>query len=467
MSLVPPPVTAAPTAPGRLPVLGHLHHLARRRTRLEFMDSLRRHGTVVRIALGTSYAYVITDAEVTRTILVSRESKAFVKGGKFFDSLRMFLGADSLGTVSDMDDHRRHRRLVQPMFNRAYIDGQGDVVIRRVRDLVESWPEDQPLEICEEMDAITLAAFLAALFGTDLPAEVGTEFRRLVPVMMRGTLYHTLLPSWVTKIPLPAQRRYLACRTRLRELVDIAIDAHQTRLNGHPDGAESGLFTTLLTARDAESGQPLSRTYLQDEVITLLFGAAESSSITLMWTLYEITRNPEIERRLRDELDTVCGDRPLRYADVPRLVYLRCVLQEALRHYGSPWILTRTTTEPVILDGHPIPAGADVIFSPYLLQHDPEVFPNPHVFDPERWHPDHVRPIPRTSRSLAFGDGRHKCIGEQFAWAEIPIILATILRRWQLERTDDREVRPMADVAIRPGKLFMAPHGRPKQAPTR
>lgn len=449
------PALPAPTAPGRLPLLGHLHHFAKKDKRLEFMDSLRQQGKVVRIDLGPSSSYVITDHETTREVL--RQSKSFVKGGKFYDALRLFVGENAMGIVPDGEVHLRHRRLVQPMFNRAYIDSQGDAMMEAVRGVAESWAEGRPREISQELDALTMAAFLAALFGADMPAEVNEEFRRLVPVMMRGTIYHMFLPQWLAALPLPPQRRYEACRRRLRELVDVVIDGHRDRLERSGAGEASGLFTTLLTARDPQTGSPLSRSYLQDEAISLLFGASESSSVTLTWALYEITRNPDIERRVRDELDAVRGGRPLRYADLPRLVYMRCVIQEALRHYGSPWVVTRSTAEPVDVDGHRIPAGADIIISPYVIQHDPELFPDPHVFDPDRWHPDRASTIPASVKSIGFGHGARKCIGEQFAWIEIPIVLASVMQRWRLERSDDREVRPLADVAVRPGALFMTP----------
>lgn len=126
--------------------------------------------------------------------------------------------------------------------------------------------------------------------------------------------------------------------------------------------------------------------------------------------------------------------------------------------YGPAWLVTRTTTRPVTLDGHPIPEGADVVYSPYIHQHDPEVYNDPSAFDPDRWEPERAKSLNRSS-FLAFGDGRRKCIGEEFAWTELLIILATVLQRWRLTLTS-APPRPQAIVTVKPDKLSMTPHAR-------
>ncbi|WP_406728989.1 cytochrome P450 [Streptomyces sp. GD-15H] len=168
---------------------------------------------------------------------------------------------------------------------------------------------------------------------------------------------------------------------------------------------QAGLFDALLTAET-----PLSRQQLQDEAITLLTGAIETTGATLVRALYEISRNPGIERLLRDELALVCADRPLRHEELDRLAHARRVLQEAIRKHGPAWRVTRAASRDIELGGHRIPEGADVVWNPCLHQHDPEVFPAPDVFDPDRWAPD--RSQATRGSFLAFGDGRRVHRGE-------------------------------------------------------
>jgi cytochrome P450 len=467
--------TPTPTAPGGLPLIGHAHRLAR--DPLPFITSLRRHGGVVRIRLGPTPAYVVTDPALTRRVLVT-DAAHFAKGGKIFDALRLAFG-DGLATVADGDTHLRNRRLMQPMFNRAHIDTRVDAMIDEVRTMVDAWREGEPRDVFADMNDIALAAFVVALFGTDLPDHLQSEFTALMPPIMKGMIRQAILPPWITRLPLPANRAHGDRVSRLRALVDQAIDHHgrratrtsdapadasaeATKAAGCPHTAaqppgrsadEAGLFTTLMTAED-----PLTREQLQDEAITLLNGAIETTGTTLAWTLYELSRRPEIEKRLRDELTAACPDRPLRHDDLEHLPYARRVLQEAMRLYGPAWMVTRTTTCDTDLGGHRIPEGADIVWSPYLHQHDPDYFPDPEVFDPDRWTPDRA---PATRGSfLAFGDGRRKCIGENFAWTKLQIILATILQRWHRLELVSRPPRAQTAITVRPDVMTMAYHGR-------
>jgi pentalenene oxygenase len=446
-----------PTAPGALPLLGHAHRLAR--DPLPFITSLRRHGSVVRIRIGPTAAFVVTDPDLTRRVLVT-EAAHFAKGGRIIDALRVFFG-DGLATVADGDTHLRNRRLMQPMFNKAHIATRVDAMTDRIGSMVGAWPANERRDVFADMNDLALAAFLVALFGTDLPETLQAEFTALMPAVMKGTIRQTVLPGWATRLPLPANRAHAERVARLRTLIDLVIDHHDTAPTGasstdagtgqacpHAAPARAGLFTTLLTA-----DRPLTRRQLQDEAITLLTGAIETTGTTLAWTLYEISRHPDIERRLRDEVATVCGDRPLRHLDLERLPYARQVLQEAIRAYGPAWMVTRTATRDVELGGHRIPEGADVVWSPYLHQHDPSYFPDPDVFDPDRWDPG--RPQAARGAFLAFGDGRRKCIGENFAWSEMQIILATVLQHWPRIELVSRPPRPQAVVTVKPDSLTM------------
>ncbi|MGW6059343.1 cytochrome P450 [Streptomyces sp. NPDC055189] len=471
-----------PLAPGALPLIGH--GLQLKRQPLEFMNSLREHGPVVRIQLARTPAYVVTDPALTKEVLVT-DVESYAKGGRIIDALKVFFG-DGLATVADGDTHMKNRRLMQPMFNKAHIATRGDTMIEKVREIVEGWTEGAPRDTLADMTELTLAAFLTALFGADLPAHLQRDFIALMPPIMQGTIRQTLLPGWVTRLPLPANRAHAERVARLRHLIDQAIDHRTATLDSDPatldsapatpgsapatpDSApapeaacphaarqsDAGLFDTLLTAHDPETG-PLPRRQLQDEAITLLTGAIETTSTTLAWAFVEIEKNPEVARRIQDELDAVCGDRPVRQEDLDQLGYTRAVLQETMRMYGPAWLVTRTATRAVTLGGHSIPEGADVVYSPYLHQHDPAVFPEPERFDPDRWS---GRPDAATRGAfLAFGAGRRNCVGEAFAWTELLIILATVGQLWPRLALTSPEPKAQALVTVKPDGLTMTPH---------
>ncbi|MFJ9539664.1 cytochrome P450 [Streptomyces sp. NPDC101225] len=459
------PTTApvpTPTAPGGLPLVGHGLRLAR--DPLPFISSLRAHGSVVRIRIGPTPAYVVTDPALTRRVLVA-DAAHFTKGGRYNDALRVFLG-DGIATVADGDTHLRNRRLMQPMFNKAHIAEHGDAMIEQVRTMVGAWTAAEPRDVLADMNEITLAAFLVAVFGADLPAHLEGEFTALMPDIMKGTIRQVVLPPWMTRLPLPANRAHADRVARLRTLIDQAIDHRMDGTAPGPASADaasgagacpyaaeagrrrSGLFETLIGAEDQ-----LGRRQLQDETITLLAGSIETTGTTLAWALYEIAGNPAVERRLREELASVCGDRPLRHDDIDRLPYARRVLREAIRKYGVIWMVTRTAARDIVLGGHLIPEGADVMWSPYLHQHDSTRFPDPDSFDPDRWETDGAADT--RGSFLAFGDGRRKCIGENFAWVELQIVLATVLQAWPRFEVTSPPPRAQAVITVEPDALAM------------
>ncbi|MFD0327620.1 cytochrome P450 [Streptacidiphilus monticola] len=168
---------------------------------------------------------------------------------------------------------------------------------------------------------------------------------------------------------------------------------------------------------------------IRDELGSILFAGVETSATALTWALHEIAGDREVERRLLDELDSVLRGRAPSWEDVPRLPYLRQVLNETLRLHGVT-LLMRRAVEPVTVGGIDLPAGAEVAFSLYALQVDPRTFADPGRFDPDRWLPERAAELPRHA-FIPFGAGTRKCIGEGWAWTEMTIALATLLSRWR------------------------------------
>ncbi|WP_370219147.1 cytochrome P450 [Kitasatospora sp. GAS1066B] len=438
------PVTA-PRAIGGSLLLGHVAPLLRRP--LDFMDSLRRQGPVVRVLLGRLVVYVVTDAELTHEMLTS-QSRCFGKGGRLIEALSRFAG-NGLATVPDGEAHRTQRKLMQPMFNRPFIAARGDVMFDVARAAVASWAEGVPRELDEDMQELTLSVFLAALLGSEPPAEVRRRFQRVLPDVMAGTIRQTVLPAYLGRIPTPTQRRQQRGLVELRASISDLVDAHEHRRPAGDHGP-AGLLDVLL-------GAGMSRTQLEDEVITFVTTNGQASTATVLWALHEIGRSPDVHERLRAEVERAAPGRPLRGSDLPSLVYTRQVVQETMRLYGPAWLLTRTVNEATVLGGFSIPKGATAVFSPYILHRDPNVYPHPGRFDPDRWSPERVGSIPRTAYQ-PFGSGTRQCIGENFAWSEMIIILAEVAKQWTLTADPGVVPRMVPRVTIHPDRVVMTPH---------
>jgi pentalenene oxygenase len=208
----------------------------------------------------------------------------------------------------------------------------------------------------------------------------------------------------------------------------------------------------MLTARDEETGDGLSNEQVRDEVLTMLAAGTQTTATTIAWALHIMSVRNDIQDRAYAEIREVLGDRALVFEDLERLDYLRRLLTETLRLYPPAWLLSRRATVEVTLGGHVLPAGASILFSPYSLHRDPSVFPDPELFDPERWLPERAKEVPRPA-FIPFGAGNRQCLGEGFAWVEATVVLSIILRRWRIRPVAGQTIRKVALATLVPSRL--------------
>jgi cytochrome P450 len=429
---------AVPTAPGRLPLLGHAVQLAT--GRLRFLQSLRDHGDLVRIYLGTRPAYVVNSPELLRGVLLTDAAK-FDKG-RFFEKMRPVLGTGIL--TCDTDVHRRQRSLVQPAFHHERIRRYVDIMSRLAGQAVGSWRQDQVVEFDKEMHAVALDIVATSLFSSKIGEEAVRETQRLFPYISHSVARRTLSPfPWLERLPTADNRRYAAAVQRLWQVIDEVIAAYRAQGVDHGD-----LLSMLLASQDSETGDGLTDREVRDESVTLMGAGTETSSNSLCWLFHEFDRNPDVQDRVRDEIERVIGDRPVRYDDVKALTYTQNVISETLRLHSPIWFLMRRVIGEIELGGVRMEPGTQLLFSPTALHRDPEVYTDPLRFDPDRWESEQPK-----LAFLPFGMGPRKCIGDIFARTEMAVITATILRRWRLEA-----VGPMREVcsgSLHPAELPM------------
>jgi cytochrome P450 len=404
-------------ARGALPVLGHALRFIR--DSRGFLSTLAGAGDLVWIRLGRSRALVVCDPELTRRVLVN--DRVFEKGGPFVDRLREFIG-ESVSTCPRAE-HRRQRRLMQPAFHHSRLAGYAKLMGEQIADVISDWRDGQVLDVYASMQDITTRITARTLFASPASGAVVDDARDALNEIVAGAGRRMLLPPSLAKLPTPGKRRYDRARTRIRELTDALIADYRGAGVDHHD-----LMSMLLGATD-DSGGSWSEQEISDQVVTLFLGGVETVASTVGWALCLLAQDPEIQERLHREVAAASGDRAPAYEDLPRLVLCRNVIMEALRIYPPGWLLTRRTAAGCELGGHAIPAGTDVIYSPYLLQHRADLFPDPERFDPDRW--DGHRPG-RSPAFIPFGDGPRKCIGDTLTMVEAPLILASVVARWRL-----------------------------------
>ena len=219
----------------------------------------------------------------------------------------------------------------------------------------------------------------------------------------------------------------------------------------------------LLASRDEQadaSGQRdgMSDEQIRDEVLTIFLAGYETVANGLTWTWYLLSQNPEVEARLHAELDTVLGTGQERrlptLADYPNLRYTEQVFAETMRLYPPAWAMGRMSTRPVELGPYRIPPGAHFFFSQYMMGRDPQYFPDPLRFDPDRFTPEAKAARPKFTY-FPFGAGNRQCIGESFAWMEGVFSITTLAQRWRMSYLGDAPPVPQAKITLRPRDLLM------------
>lgn len=438
-----PPITP-PIARGRLPIIGHLASLLLRP--LTLMQALSSQDEVVRLYFCHVPVYVVTSPELVRRVLVTQAAD-FEQGRLMKLSKAMF--GDALIT-SDGPFHQRQRRLMQPTFHRERIARYADTMGEVVAAHAASWRPGQPLAMTKEMLALSMAIVFKTLIKSDAGSIEVAEIPRLVEILFDQLIRRTLLPSeLLQKLPTPGNRRFDAANARLRRIIGSIIDRYRA------DGRDRGdVLSMLLLARDEHTGESMTDRQVQDEITEIIIAGHETTGSTLAWIFYELGRNPPVEKRVHAEVDAALAGRCAGFSDLAALPYTRRVVTETLRLHVPFWLVMKRTVAPVVLGRFHIPAGADVIFSPYAMSHDPSLYPEPLTFDPDRWLPDRVNDSARHA-FMPFGAGKHRCIGESFSWTAMTLTTATIASRWRLRPTPGQDVRERLGLVMPPNRLEM------------
>lgn len=439
-----------PSVPGRVPLIGHAYEMWR--NPLSFFQKASSRGPLVRMWLGPRMVYLVSDHEMLYDILV-KKAKSFDKGMQF-DRARPLLGNGIL--LSEGSFHRRQRRIMQPAFHHEVIGTYLRVMQDAADDLANSWEDGQVVKLYHLFYKLAVQIVIKAMFSTDMAEQDIAEVYRSMPIVISGVERRAAIPSAVLDfLPTRSSRDFHNAIRRLRAIgTRIVADYRSSEREPAED-----LMTLLFTSKD-EGNESMTDKQIHEEFMTLLTAGSETTPSAMSWTCYLLGQHPRIQDQVQAEVDEVCGDGRVTFDKLPKLEFTRRVVKESLRMYPPVWALGRRTVEEVEIGSHSLPPRTQVFYSIYAIHHNPLVYKNPEVFDPDRWERDQ---IPRSAFS-PFGAGVRNCIGEQFAWAEIQVVLARLMSQWSVRPVDDGLVPPVAMGALVPGPLPMQVSRRVKAA---
>jgi cytochrome P450 len=220
-------------------------------------------------------------------------------------------------------------------------------------------------------------------------------------------------------------------------------------MRAHRADAESDDRGDLLSMlmESTEDGVGFTDVQVHDEALTILLAGHETTANALAWTIYLLQRNPDIEAKLYAHVAEVLGDRDATIDDFPKLDYVRAVASEAMRIYPPAWLTGRRALEDTTIGDYEVRKGEIVLVSQYVTHRNPRYWDAPERFDPDRWL---AGPPKEKFAYFPFGGGNRLCIGERFAWLELVLGIATMIRRVRFDRIDALDVEPEPLVTMRP-----------------
>ncbi|KWX68914.1 cytochrome P450 [Mycobacterium sp. NAZ190054] len=358
---------------------------------------------------------------------------------------------DSLFVLPN-EQWRPRKRALQPVFTKHNVRNFGGHMSRAARAFVDRYPDGGEVDLDEECRRVAMQSLGRSVLGIDLNERADT-IARCMHVASSYTADRALRPVRAPRwLPTPARRRTRAAVAAMREITAEMVQA----CRADPD-RDAPLVQALIAAVDPQTGTPLSDEDIANDLLIFMLAGHDTTATALTYSLWVLGHHPEAQQRIVAEVAAI-GDRELTPDDVPRLGYTVQVLHEALRLCPPAAGVARLATRDFAVDGYRVEAGTLVAIGLYALHHDPELWPDPMVFDPERFSPENVKARDRW-QFLPFLGGGRPCIGEHFARLETTLAMATIVKNLEIRSADaDFPVDvPFTTVARGPIRAHVAP----------
>ena len=388
---------------------------------IELMDRGReRYGKIFSMRLGPADVVMIAEPEAAKQVITGdpRVFRAGDPNGLF----RPVVGPNSI-LLLDGDAHMRQRKILLPAFSA----GHGREFAVRVEEIAERriarWRPGQELRLQDEMEAISFESILTVVFGGDAAARL-ERLRELIPEMMdRCDSAFTLIP-WF-RHDLGGLSPYARLMKVVGQVDEVLYEAIAARRADPMTSLRDDVLSLLLKATH-EDGSELEASEIRDELLTMIMAGYETTTSALAWALERLLRAPHALQRLRAELNS--GDDS----------YLDAVVKETLRCRPVVPVVARRLREPAEVAGHLMPAGTTLMVSIYLLHTDPDAYPEPDEFRPERF----LGGVPEGAAWIPFGGGVRRCLGASFAQLEMKVVLREVLTSTGLRATSQRPEKP-------------------------
>jgi cytochrome P450 len=359
--------------------------------------------------------------------------------------------------LSEGEDWRRQRRIIGPALAPRSLPVLARHIVTCTQEALPVFAAqvDQPVDLLAAMQNLALDIAGRSMFSLEV-RQYGAAMRRMMTAYGltygRPHLWDMLLPPSIPTLRDLGRRRFQ------RRWMALMAEIMRARLAAPGTDAPRDLFDLLHAARDPETGKGFSPDQLRDQIATMILAGHETTAVALFWSLFLLASAPDEQQRLADEARqvTIAPDNAM--DAVPTLVRTRAVISEALRLYPPVFTLVREAIAADRAGGIDIPRHSVLMIAPWVLHRHQRMWRDPDAFDPDRFmpppgsSPGASAPSPSRFAYMPFGAGPRVCVGAQFALTEATLVLAMLLRDFEVLLADTEPVVPVAVVTTHPNR---------------
>ena len=418
------PVMQIPEASG-WPVLGSAISMAGD-IRGFLTQEYRKHGPIFRVRALHHRFIALVGPEANA--FLAKISGTHLRSYEPYREFGIALGAHRIMLNMDGPEHLRVRKLQVKGYSPKIFEANLDLVQDATRRMVAAWPQGRPIGIQRAMQELIAEQIGLCCTSTSPQTYIDDLIHFLETTIMVHIAGRS--PKLVKSLP-----KFRRSERRVVELCQRILEAHQPEKRGD---AEPDFVDDILEANRSDP-QFLPETDLRANVIAPYLVGLDTSASVCAFMLYALLSHPEIWQRMQAEVDAMYEQGPPTPEALAKLDVTRRVALETLRFYPVIPVLQRIVSNSFDFMGYQVPAGAQILIGSTVGHHLEEYFPDPDVFDIERYAPGQAQH--RQPGAFApFGVGRHRCLGSSFAEVQIALTMATIVRETEL--TPERAERP-------------------------
>nr|UUB32716.1 cytochrome P450 CYP4CV1 [Dendroctonus valens] len=403
-------------------------------------------------------------------VQVVLKSNTNINKGLFYKYLFPWLGQ---GLISGSGPKwRMHRKIITPSFHFKILDSYGEIFAEKgacLAKYLERFEGKGFVEITSDLTKIGLDIITETAMGIKLEIlegnnTQGVEYANAIMSFLQVAYQRVVNPLYnldfvfkYTALGRESER----CRNVIHNFNQHIIQTRKKLLEaqGGPAVEEEDELgrKKKVSFLDMLLNYQRSNTFadeeIEEEVSTFMFGGFDTTTASLTCAFAALGNHPEYLARVQEELDEIFSDDPTRKVtpqDVARMDYLDRVVREVLRCFCFVPFIYRNLNEDIEIDGYTIPSGANLSISLYNLHHDPDHYPDPFKFDPDRFLPENCAKR-HPYAFVPFSAGPRNCLGQKFAMRNVKTLLACVLREYNVkcqQRLED--IKYTIEIVLRP-----------------